>query len=99
MQLGTLSIGAQTLTATNSNGYGLEFTGTTTLTGATASIFSVGTASVSTAVHGLTLNGLTSDVTTSSANGATIRYRPAGDNPPLRSAFVVEPAPVPGTHR
>jgi two-component system, NtrC family, sensor histidine kinase PilS len=25
------------------------------------------------------------------ANGATIRYRPAGDNPPLRSAFVVEP--------
>jgi autotransporter-associated beta strand protein len=72
MQLGTLSIGAQTLTATNSNGYGLEFTGTTTLTGATASIFSVGTASVSTAVHGLTLNGLTSDVTTSSANGATI---------------------------
>jgi two-component system sensor histidine kinase PilS (NtrC family) len=33
------------------------------------------------------------------ANGATIRYRPAGDNPPLRSAFVVEPAPVPGTHR
>ncbi|RPH45589.1 MAG: two-component sensor histidine kinase [Burkholderiales bacterium] len=33
------------------------------------------------------------------ANGATIRYRPAGDNPPLRSAFVVEPAPVPGASR
>jgi two-component system sensor histidine kinase PilS (NtrC family) len=29
------------------------------------------------------------------ANGATIRYRPAGDNPPLRSAFVVEPATPP----
>jgi two-component system sensor histidine kinase PilS (NtrC family) len=28
------------------------------------------------------------------ANGATIRYRLAGDNPPLRSAFVVEPPPV-----
>jgi two-component system sensor histidine kinase PilS (NtrC family) len=33
------------------------------------------------------------------ANGATIRYRPASDNPPLRSAFVVEPAPVPGAPR
>ena len=29
------------------------------------------------------------------ANGAAIRYRPPGDNPPLRSAFVVEPAPPP----
>jgi signal transduction histidine kinase len=28
------------------------------------------------------------------ANGATIRYRPASDNPAQRSAFVVEPAPV-----
>ncbi|MFZ4758625.1 MAG: ATP-binding protein, partial [Burkholderiaceae bacterium] len=26
------------------------------------------------------------------ANGATIRYRPGGADPPLRSAFVVEPA-------
>lgn len=34
-----------------------------------------------------------------SANGATIRYRPASDNPPLRSAFVVEPASVPGAPR
>jgi len=33
------------------------------------------------------------------ANGATIRYRPASDNPPLRSAFVVEPAPAPGAPR
>jgi two-component system sensor histidine kinase PilS (NtrC family) len=33
------------------------------------------------------------------ANGATIRYRPASDNPPLRSAFVVEPASVPGAPR
>jgi two-component system sensor histidine kinase PilS (NtrC family) len=30
------------------------------------------------------------------ANGAAIRYRPAGDNPPLRSAFVVEPQRLPG---
>ena len=29
------------------------------------------------------------------ANGASIRYRPACDDPPLRSAFVVEPAPAP----
>ncbi|MEI7447626.1 MAG: ATP-binding protein [Burkholderiales bacterium] len=29
------------------------------------------------------------------ANGATIRYRPPGDNPPVRSAFVVEPAAAP----
>jgi two-component system sensor histidine kinase PilS (NtrC family) len=33
------------------------------------------------------------------ANGATIRYRPESDNPPLRSAFVVEPAPAPGAPR
>lgn len=29
------------------------------------------------------------------ANGAAIRYRPPGDNPPTRSAFVVEPASAP----
>lgn len=29
------------------------------------------------------------------ANGATIRYRPPGDNPRQRSAFIVEPKPVP----
>ncbi|MCE9609011.1 MAG: autotransporter-associated beta strand repeat-containing protein [Chthoniobacter sp.] len=72
LQLDTLSIGAQTLTVTNSNGFGLEFTGATTLTGATASTFSVGTANVSTAVFGLTLNGLASDGATSSANDAVI---------------------------
>jgi two-component system sensor histidine kinase PilS (NtrC family) len=33
------------------------------------------------------------------ANGATIRYRPPGDNPALRSAFVVEPAPPPAEPR
>jgi two-component system sensor histidine kinase PilS (NtrC family) len=33
------------------------------------------------------------------ANGATIRYRPACDDPPLRSAFVVEPAPAPASDR
>jgi two-component system sensor histidine kinase PilS (NtrC family) len=34
-----------------------------------------------------------------SANGAAIRYRPACDDPPLRSAFVVEPAMPPRTAR
>jgi len=29
------------------------------------------------------------------ANGATIAYRPPGGTPPLRSAFVIEPALVP----
>ena len=29
------------------------------------------------------------------ANGATIRYRPPGDNPPLRGGFVLEPAALP----
>ena len=29
------------------------------------------------------------------ANGASIRYRPAGGDPPFRSAFLVEPAPLP----
>ncbi|MFN7642542.1 MAG: sensor histidine kinase [Burkholderiales bacterium] len=33
------------------------------------------------------------------ANGATIRYRPACDDPPLRSAFVVEPASPPAPSR
>jgi two-component system sensor histidine kinase PilS (NtrC family) len=33
------------------------------------------------------------------ANGASIRYRPACDDPPLRSAFVVEPAPAPAPTR
>jgi two-component system sensor histidine kinase PilS (NtrC family) len=29
------------------------------------------------------------------ANGASIRYRPPSDNPVQRSAFIVEPPPVP----
>ena len=33
------------------------------------------------------------------ANGASIRYRPACDDPPLRSAFVVEPAAAPSPNR
>jgi autotransporter-associated beta strand protein len=46
IQLGTLTIGNNTLTVTNANGYGLEFTGATTFTAATPT-FSVsgGTAS------------------------------------------------------
>jgi two-component system sensor histidine kinase PilS (NtrC family) len=33
------------------------------------------------------------------ANGASIRYRPACDDPPLRGAFIVEPAPAPASTR
>jgi autotransporter-associated beta strand protein len=55
LQNTTLSIGANTLAVTNSNGYGLEFTGTTTLTG-TPSI-SVANPTASNVVQGLTLSG------------------------------------------
>ena len=55
LRLGNLSIGAQTLTVTPSNGFGLEFTGTTTLTA--AATFNVSTAAASDVVQGLTLTG------------------------------------------
>jgi two-component system sensor histidine kinase PilS (NtrC family) len=32
-----------------------------------------------------------------SANGATLRYRPTGDNPSMRSAFIIEPQTIVGT--
>lgn len=47
------------LAVTNLNGYGLEFTGTTSLTG--ASHFSVTNASASNVIPGLTLSGVVSD--------------------------------------
>lgn len=74
LMLGTLATGATTLTVTNSNKFGLEFTGTTTLSGTAAAgtTFSVGTANASTEVFGLTLNGLASDGTTSAVNDAVI---------------------------
>ena len=74
LQLSTLATGATALTVTNGNGFGLEFTGATTLSGAaaTGTTFSIGTANVSTAVFGLTLNGLASGGTTSTANNAVI---------------------------
>jgi autotransporter-associated beta strand protein len=59
IQLGTLSISAQTLTVNNNDGYELEFTGTTTLTG--AANFSVATATASNVVQGLTLGGSVTD--------------------------------------
>lgn len=59
IQMNNLSIGAQTLTVSPSNGYGLEFTGTTTLTG--ASTFSVGGGGASDVVQGLTLTGVIDD--------------------------------------
>ena len=55
LQLGTLAIGGQTLTVTNNNGYGLEFTGLTTLSAAPT--FSVVTATGSNVVQGLVLTG------------------------------------------
>lgn len=72
LQLDALSLPANTLTVINSNGYGLEFTGTTTLTGATATTINVAAANVSTGVMGLTLNGVTSAGSTSSTAGAVI---------------------------
>ncbi|MBA4015748.1 MAG: hypothetical protein C0483_01025 [Pirellula sp.] len=47
------------LAVNNQSGYGLEFTGTTTLTG--ASHFSIGVATASNLVPGLTLSGVVSD--------------------------------------
>ncbi|MEI6607394.1 MAG: hypothetical protein WCP35_18945, partial [Verrucomicrobiota bacterium] len=58
LQLGSLTLGANTLTVTNNNGYGLAFSGATTLTG--AATFSVATANASNAVNGLTLSGAVS---------------------------------------
>ncbi len=55
LQLGTLGIGAQKLTVNNSNGFGLEFTGTTTLSGATN--FAVNGGNNAPVVQGLTLSG------------------------------------------
>ena len=55
LQLGTLGIGAQTLTVNNSNGFGLEFTGTTTMSGAPN--FAVNGGNNTPVVQGLTLSG------------------------------------------
>jgi autotransporter-associated beta strand protein len=83
LQLNTLAIGANTLTVTNNNGFGLEFTGTTTLSGsgAAGTTFapdkSPTNVTDTTAVPNLTLNGLASDGTTSSVNGAVILTKSA----------------------
>ena len=55
MRLGTLSIGSLTLTVGNNNGFGLEFSGTTTLTAAPT--FNVGGGSNAPVVQGLTFAG------------------------------------------
>lgn len=59
LQLGDLNIGGNTLTVTNNNGYGLEFTGTTTLNpGATGStLFNLTTSRPSNLIQTLTLSG------------------------------------------
>jgi autotransporter-associated beta strand protein len=56
IQLGTLTIGNNTLTVANANGYGLEFTGLTTLSAATPT-FSVSGGTASNLVQGLVLAG------------------------------------------
>lgn len=55
LQLGTLNIGAQTLTVANNNGYGLEFAGSINLSGAPT--LSVGGGSSADVVQGLYLSG------------------------------------------
>ncbi|MGB8166017.1 MAG: autotransporter-associated beta strand repeat-containing protein, partial [Chthoniobacteraceae bacterium] len=69
LQLGALSIGAQTLGVTNNNGFGLEF-GSATFTGAPT--INVGVASVSSALPGLTLDSITSGAGAPAGAGATI---------------------------
>ncbi len=55
LQLGELTLGANALTVSNSSGFGLEFTGATTLTAApTLSVANIGASNV---VSGLTLTG------------------------------------------
>jgi autotransporter-associated beta strand protein len=60
LQQGTLSIGAQSLTVTNNDGYGLEFAGAATLSGTPT--FTVSNATASNVVQGLTLSGAVSGV-------------------------------------
>ncbi len=59
VQKGNLTNNGSIMAVNNQNGYGLEFTGTTTLTG--ASHFSVANATGSNVVQGLTLSGIVSD--------------------------------------
>ncbi|MBB5031378.1 autotransporter-associated beta strand repeat-containing protein [Prosthecobacter vanneervenii] len=60
IQQGNLTNNGSILAVQNLNGYGVEFTGTTTLSG--ASHMSVATATASNVVQGLTLSGVVSDV-------------------------------------
>lgn len=59
IRMGNLSIGGNVLTVTNNNGYGLEFSGTTTLSpGATGNtVLNLATAKPSNLVQALTLSG------------------------------------------
>ncbi len=59
LQQNTLTNGGSIMSVSNQSGYGLEFTGTTTLNG--ASHFAVGTATASNVVPGLILSGVVSD--------------------------------------
>ena len=59
LQKTNLTIPGNIMSISNQNGYGLEFTGTTTMTG--PSHFSVGVATQSNVVQGLTLTGIVSD--------------------------------------
>lgn len=58
-ELSTLNIGGQTLAVTPANGYGLEITGATTLTG--AATFNIGGVQDANVVQALTLSGVVDD--------------------------------------
>ena len=71
LQFGTLGIGAQKLTVNNSNGFGLEFTGTTTMSGAPN--FEVNGGNNTPVVQGLNLSGkVTGAFGFTKSNGGTL---------------------------
>ena len=61
IQRGTLTLPTAILSISNQSGFGLEFTGTSTMTGVTPSHFAVGAASASNLNSGLILSGTLTD--------------------------------------
>src|SRR5204862_207970 len=73
-RMGSLSIGNQTLVINNNNGYGVDFTGATTLTG--AATFSLTTATASNVVPGLTLSGVVGGAFATTTAGSSASRTP-----------------------